>query len=179
MATTTKLITISDFENYRDITSNLEEERMNPYILEAQRFELRSFLGDALYRELLEAWAESPIESKWDNLVSGCSYENSAGDTIYYHGIIPVIVYYSYARFVLAQVVNVTRFGVVKKLNEHSEQIDDKSLNMVYTRAVEAGDAYLREVELYLDENYADFDNWGTGEKKYKGKVTITKVNKV
>ena len=47
------LIDRTDFDDYRDMSKNVPDERINSFIREAQLREVRTFLGDTLYLKVL------------------------------------------------------------------------------------------------------------------------------
>ena len=50
----TKLITLADIQTLKPISANVNEvKQLNTYILEAQEFDLRPFLGDEFYLALV------------------------------------------------------------------------------------------------------------------------------
>ena len=43
-----------DFSDYREISKNIEDEKINIFIRESQLIEIRSFLGPELYLQLIQ-----------------------------------------------------------------------------------------------------------------------------
>ena len=50
------LLSKDDFKPYRDISDNVDLTRLDPWILEAQKQEMRAFLGPELYLEMITAY---------------------------------------------------------------------------------------------------------------------------
>lgn len=55
------LITKTDILDYKQFTDNVPDNRINPYILEAQEFDLKAALGYALYFELMSQYKRISI----------------------------------------------------------------------------------------------------------------------
>lgn len=168
------LITQADFPPYREITANLEyTERLNPYIAQAQQFDIKALLGEKFYANLIA----NPATTANAKLLNGGSY---AVDNYTYEftGLKAVLVMYSYARFLQNQNVNVTRFGVVfKNNNDVSDRVDEKTMQRIMTNAREQAQAYWQECELFICRNSTDYPLYcQTGQSVNKGGPRISGV---
>ena len=170
------LITFSDFEPYRELTGNLDvTERLNPYITQAQNFDLKQLMGNQFYTDLVN----NSSDQNYQDLLNGGDYVYN-NLTYSFTGLKAVIVMFAYARFLANQNINVTRFGVVfKNNNDVSERVDTKTLQAAISNAKEQAIAYWNECEEFLCNNSTDYPLWGddpvvTGRKK--GGVVITGV---
>ena len=175
-----KLITVSVVKQYRKISTNIPDADIEMCIVEAQDLDIRSTLTDKFFYDLLNAHLTSPVDTIFSDIVNGKSYENTAGETVYFRGLAPVIALFAYARLIRnVKDVNLTRFGVVKKTNENSEIADDEAVNKAVGSARETAKAYLQDVLTFLNDQQESYDNWITGSNKSAGTMRITKVNKV
>ena len=148
-----QLITSAQIKEYKDISDNIDSiNRIDPYIIQWQRTVLRPFLGNSFYMTFLQNLSDQ----RFQELLNGIS-----GSDGFFYGIKPAISYGAYALLLLNQNVNVTRFGMVKKLNEFSEHLDSKELTRLHASAQSMSDFYLRDALAYLDKNkalYPEFD---------------------
>ena len=74
-------LTKTDFADFRDISKNINDERIDAFIRESQIREIRTFLGDILYLKLLTdftppATFATPI---YEDLFLGKDYDNGKG----------------------------------------------------------------------------------------------------
>jgi hypothetical protein len=160
------LITLTTIQEIRPISDNLDSvKRLNPYINETQRFVLRPFLGESFYAALI-ADLPVPLTAEHTKLVNGDEYTYK-GDDYDFQGLAPALAYFAYARMLKFHGVNVVRYGVVRKLSEHSENVSDKAIQRMITAADEAGQAYLNEARDYLNrrntEDPKPFPKWEKG----------------
>ncbi len=168
----TLLINKSDFADYRAVSANRDDKRIDPFIQEAQEFELRGFLGDPLYYDMLAKidhyntekesnpdYVATADEQKYLDLLNGVSYEWE-GNTIQFKGVKPVLVYYAYSRFLSNNNIVSTRFGAVQKKNDYSDPIDSREMARVITKAESDGKKYGVDVERFLNTKSADYPKW-------------------
>lgn len=168
----TLLVTKDDFASYKQIFDTVNTvDRLNPYILEAQRIDIKSFLGETLYYDFVE----NISDSNYQKLLIGGDYTYQ-DNNYYFNGIKPALVYFAYARFLQNHGVTVTSFAVVQKRTDYSENIDNETLARLVTSAREVGYAYLREVENFLDRNNDDYELWGYNENRPRHGIRITPV---
>ena len=170
MAFEDNLITITDIQEFKPISKNTDtDKKLNPFILEAQEFELRPFLSDQFYMELLNQFKASPQfpNSAYDDLFNGSTW-TSGTQTYQNPGLKVVLVYYAYAKYLNRANTNSTAFGMVAKNNPDSTPLTDKRLaNLVY-QAESGAKAYENRVKFFLDCNSNDYPlyNCGTQNKK-------------
>lgn len=166
MALTDTLLALTDFQDIKEVSVNLNDARILPYVREAQRIELVKFLGEAQYYALLDQWdsgdsdfdGDTDMQALWD----GASYTYS-GQTVHCHGLKLVLLYYSLARFMKQQDINITSYGV-RILND-GDLSEREQMSQIRTKAGELMSIafiYQDECRRYLDANVADFTLWGT-----------------
>ena len=149
------LLTQADFEGYRDISSNIDfETRLKPWILEAQKQELRNFLGPKLYLALIEDWNGTAFtETRFIDLWEG---KDEAGQYRYY-GLKPVLIYFSYARFLKNQSQVVTRYGVKSLSREESENYSPVGTRTKQGESENMALSLQAEAELFINDNKDDY----------------------
>jgi hypothetical protein len=173
----TLLISISDFTPYKAISSNINvAKKLEPYILEAQVFDLKSLLGDELYNAVVEDFEASPSLSTYSDLFSGSSWTIS-GHTYKHEGLIPILCYFSYARYKLNSNTEDTAYGTVIKRNNESEPVSEKTIARQADQARSGAMAYWNQVLKFLNDNSIDYPLWLNSCNKKSGRIRITGVD--
>jgi hypothetical protein len=177
---TTKLIQTSNIKDIKAISDNIDViERLDPYIIEAQDLDIRPFLGEPLFYDIVSTFMDTP--NNYQILLNGGDYINNDNHTLYFDGLKVATAYFAYARFISNQGINITRYGIVKKMNENSEAVDAATVDRLAGNARSIGLAYLNQVETFLDDDYSKttraYPLWKEEEsKKPTTKYRITKV---
>jgi hypothetical protein len=138
-----KLISITDIQTFRAISDNIPEDRIDPYILEAQQFDLKGILGKDLYNKLFE-------------VVSPGVYEYASLKPEY----LGFLAYSTYARFLGQNQVTSTSHGVVMKKTDWSENLTDQMLTRVISQARSNASAYGIELIQFLNDNVSSYPEW-------------------
>ncbi len=171
------LITITDIQEFKPISKNTDtNKKVNPFILEAQEFNIRPFLSDEFYMELLNQFKSSPQfpDSKYDELFNGSTY--TSGDTTYQDpGLKVVLVYYAYSRYLNRANTDSTAFGMVNKTNPDSTPLSEKRLSNLIFQAESGAKAYESRVKHFLDCNSSDYPLYKCGKTNKKtGSIRIS-----
>lgn len=154
---TTPLITYSQV-TYKHITSNLPASKFNMYLEEAQELDVRPLLGDELYIDLLDEAAESPQFSTYSDLMNGSVYQYGTIPKRYKHeGLVAVLSYYTYSRYLASAGSNSTPFGMVEKVNEYSKPTSEKRIASLIAQAQSGGRARWERVQRFLIHKRADY----------------------
>jgi hypothetical protein len=160
---TNTLITPSEIKAYRP-TADIDDARITPFIIESQQNDLRPVLNDALYYDLLANFNDSAHAkyAVYQNLINGKSYVYN-GNTIYFDGIKPMLAYYALSRFIINNPVNITRFGVVQKINPQSEPLSQGAIQAVVNDLRSTAMNYQLQLIKFLEENSADYPLYSSG----------------
>jgi len=153
------LLTQADYEGYRDISSNIDfETRLKPWILEAQKQELRGFLGQELYLALINDYTPGSgfTEQRFIDLWEG---KDEAGKYRYY-GLKPVLIYFSYARFLKNQSQVVTRYGVKSLTRDESENYSPIGTRTKQGEAENMALSLQAEAEKFINDNKDDYPEY-------------------
>lgn len=173
---TTPLINVQDIQAFKGITSNLKLQKdLDPHILEAQEFDLRPFVGESFYLEIVAQFPTLP--SPFDDLWNGVKYTYQ-GDEYQHEGLRAVLVYHSYARYVSEGNIHSTPAGFVKKTNNFSESVGEKTISRLISQARAGATAHESRVLDYLIRNktlFPDFKCPGT-KNKHKAGVKFRNV---
>jgi hypothetical protein len=170
------LITKADIAEYFDVPAGLREERLNPEIRKVQLQVLKPAITTDLYTDLNTAIAAVVLPSD----------EDPVGVPLAVHwvdlkaAIKPVLVYYSWAEYVLFSQATVTSNSIVRKTDLNSEPLDGQTVAMLHKNLKNTGNYYLGLLQKYLKDNrslYPSYPNYcGTSEGSKLGGDTMIRI---
>ena len=151
------IITLQDIKQLRP-TAEMDGVRWEPFCLEAQDQDLRPILGDGLYYDFMTEFFDSTDDmyANYQKLLNGTSYTLN-GQTIYFDGLKPLVGYYTLARLVQNQQVNITRYGIVTKVIAQSQPTDAQTIRQVVNELRSNAMTYKNQVDTYLLQNQTTF----------------------
>jgi len=155
----TPLITKDDLDNYKYVADSVKNSTVWPqFVSEAQMFEVKIWLGDALLNELIGQAETSPTSFTDLNktLLNGGSYVYQT-KTYLFQGLKAAIIYYAFARFTSRQPYNYTAAGITVKDSDFSTPASDKAVQRLSTEAFLTASAIRDEVLLYLRRNSSSY----------------------
>lgn len=162
------LITMADINRYRPI-AEMDSKRLEPFILETQRMELRQCLGEALYYDFMlkvEDAVGFPTQyAAYQKLLRGVIWTYD-GYTRNFDGLVPMLCYYTLARFIPNNPVNITKFGNTFKKNEFSEPLDAQATKNIVVEMRSVAISYQNYVTEYIINNQNDFPMYDLGRKE-------------
>jgi hypothetical protein len=152
------LIDEAYISTYRTIAATVNEaKRVTPYVYEAQVFDLKPLIGQALYDDLIA----NVNDPKYISLLNGEQYTDANGYTVNFEGLGACLAYFSYARFLENQQITVTSHGVVSKDSPYSTPVDSKTLTQRINQVRSGAFVYFEQAAKYLtDKNIADPANY-------------------
>ncbi len=157
------IIQKSEFTTDKLIPQATDDAKVERCIREAQQFDLRPLIGDALYYDLVRNYdpdlSGGPDET-YEKLVDGESYENDLEELIEFSGLRMAIKYWAYARLIASQNVNVTTHGVVIKTNDFSTPVSNATISAEVSSARQGAVRYWEEAKAYLNTKIDDFPLW-------------------
>lgn len=158
----TVLITQDDIKVYRP-TAELDQERIVPFIREAQTLDLKPVLNDVFYYDFVKKFNNDAADEYevYQEFLNGKEY-TYAGDTYFFDGLKPMLCYYALARFVASNPVNITRAGIVTKTNQQSQPVDGGTLRAAVNELRSSAVFYQAEVIKFLERNPTDYPLWQT-----------------
>jgi hypothetical protein len=128
-------------------------------IIEAETMDIRPRLGTALYNAL--------SEERCAMLLNGGDYTDSCGATRSFVGIKTALAYYAYARIVRQGGLAVTRYGVVRKEEEYSDNAPLNERMATYNECFALADEMLNGCLEYVTANASTFPEYeGCGRLK-------------
>jgi hypothetical protein len=160
----TYLITKADIQTYRP-TAQLDDARIKPYILEAQRMDLKPVLNEAFYYAFVNDFNSLTglmTTPEYEFLLSGGTYTYNS-QTIQFDGIRPMLCYYALKRFVVNNPVHITRMGITTKNTDQSDPTDLKTIQAIANELLSVAVGYQEQVIKYLENNTSIFTIWNTG----------------
>ncbi len=163
----TKWITITDIVEFKPLSLNINVAKfLDPYIIEAQEFDIKPILGTPLFLAIDEA-----IED-FDNLFLPYTYEYS-GHTYNHNGIKSALIYYTYARYLANANQHSTPSGMMQKLNEFSTNIDEKTISRLVKQAQSGAIAYQNQFIEFLCRFSQDYPLYNINGKSDYRKTAI------
>lgn len=162
------LISIDDLVRYRPTSKSIPLDRIQPYIRETQQQDLLPLLGDTLYYDFLTNFdnSSSPMYQSYQYLLYGRVYTPAGlSSNISYEGIIPMISYYTLARYYENSQVNATSYGLVQKSNEYSTSVSAQVVQASTDYLRSLGLSYQHEVKRFLSNYSTTYTLYSTGVK--------------
>lgn len=144
----TNLITYTDIALVRPL-AQIDVERIDPYIAEAQRYDIMPSVG----LETLELCLAVSPDAAHVVLRDGAVYTAPDGAKYECEGLKKALSYYAYKRLVLNNSANVTAFGVVSKLSDNSQPLANSDLRRIANEAEACGKAALTSCIDYMSRN--------------------------
>ena len=158
MAITDTLIALSDFADIKEVSTNINDARILPYVREAQRIDITKFLGEALYYQFLNDHTTGEWTlTNFANLYNGATYE-SGGETVYCHGLKLVLLHFSLARFYKNQDITITSYGI--RVLSEGDLSERELLTQIRTKSREAisiAIVYQNECDRFIRKNISEF----------------------
>lgn len=156
VAPQTKVLLIrDDFKVIRTLSANISDDVFNQFIIEAQETEMRSFFGDAFYSDLINDFDE--LGGSFDLTEYQTLFFGGGPAGFLYNGYSMALLYFTYARILTQQQVNVSRFGVESIQNEISEDTTNPQIRMKIADANKMAFHYQNQTIKFLDENKTDY----------------------
>lgn len=164
------LITPSAFQDYEDISVNIKPDRIKVFIKKAQELDLKPFLGHALYYDFIkyfntDATIADTAPQQYKDLWAGCEYTDRFGHSIVYEGMLPTLVYFTFARFIEADTVHYTSSGPVIKRHDNADTLKPQDLVKLVQQQRSVANAHANEIEKYLWDNKELFPLWHFNER--------------
>jgi hypothetical protein len=156
------LVIKADLDQYKYIADSVKNSVSWPqFVSEAQLFDIKPWLSDALLNEIITQASTLPITISVANqtLLDGGTYTYQTR-TYLFQGLKACIIYYAFARFTNRTSINFTAAGVVVKDSDFSTPASDKQIQRIETEARLTADAIKCEIIAYLNRNYTLYPLW-------------------
>lgn len=167
------LITLEDINTLaRPCTA--DRDIADAFIAEAQRADIRSRIGDAVFLRLFELDA-TPQEK---TLLEGGSWQDCSGAPRYLVGLKTALAYYALARITRDGNIQATRYGAVVKDDDRSSEPDYTERNRQYRELFSQADAYMAECLAYMQSNREAFPGTQCNEVPVSNRMRIRVIRK-
>lgn len=150
------IITLQDIKVIRPM-ADLDEARVDPHIKEAQKLYLKPLLNPTFYYDFIKNFDNPDAQyEKYRELLNGKEWTNS-GNVEYFEGIKPMLCYYALASLCEENPMNITRHGIVRKVQTNSEPIDAATLKQAINKLKSAGSVFESEVVRFIEANKSTY----------------------
>lgn len=149
------LIDKTEIAKHREVARNVRDDKINPYISDAQLLDLRPLLGQKLYMAIVK----DPEAARFNELMD--PYDFEINEVEYNHqGLKKVLSIFSYARYVIHGSFTDTAFGFVQKSNQDSSPVSESSKRNIYQQDRQTATTYFQDIALYLNNNTDIYPEW-------------------
>lgn len=151
------LITNSEVQEYRRISSSFDATRFDGFVKEAQRKNLRGLLGDALYYAFMLDARTSGI---YKDLLDGKIYTYN-NNSIEYYGIKPYLIYIWLSIACREGDLFVANVGAIDFVNNPQQNFESaKSKEKIASDYMQTAQGYGNDIIKFLNENASDYPLW-------------------
>jgi len=164
------LINLASFVGYEDISINVKPERMLVFVRKAQELDLELFMGAAFYTDFIQYFSndlttgalitDPACPQAYKDLFNGKRYTDLAGHAVRYNGIIPALIYWTFARFIEADSVHYTSTGPVQKRHDSADAIEQRDITKIVAAQRSVANAHANKIEMFLENNRSLFPLW-------------------
>jgi len=137
------LITKADIAKLREIAPGVRDDKINPFIEDAENSDLRSLLGERLF----VAVQTTPTDHA--ELLEGGPYEFN-GKNYHQPGLNKVLVLFAYAYYVLKGSATDTPWGFVEKTGQNSQAVSGSEKRHIYNEERELAGKYFAQVQDFM-----------------------------
>lgn len=167
------LINIADVQVYHNIDPEYNDERFNAFLRGIQRRNLKDFLGDALYLDMMTNYTQS----KYTDLISGKQYTYS-DETIEYFGLKPILVYWMLAELTRKGDNFLTTYGSVEFTDNPQQQFQhSKTKELIALEYMNTAQGYENDAIKFLDTYKSTYTLWDTKDQKPGTQFTTIKIS--
>ena len=158
------------FQNYEDLSVNIKPERIKVFVKKAQELDLKPFLGHALYYDFIQNFnADGTLmdntPQQYIDLLNGTEYLDKYGHVVLYEGLMPMLVYFTFARFIEADAIHYTATGPIIKHHDNGDTLSPQEVTKLVQQQRSVANAHANEVEKFLWDNRSEFPLWRYNEK--------------
>jgi len=161
------------FQNYEDLSVNIKADRIKVFVKKAQELDLKPFLGHSLYYDFIQYFnADGTLQDntpqQYKDLLNGSEYLDRYGHVVLYEGLLPMLVYFTFARFIESDAIHYTATGPIIKHHDNGDTLSPTEITKLVQQHRSVANAHANEVEKFLWDNRADFQLWNYNGKKPK-----------
>jgi hypothetical protein len=165
------LIEAADVIAISNTTENLDEVTINKAIEVAQDQDISPAIGVALLVDLLN----TSLSADLTKLYNGCTF--TVDSVLYKHsGIKKACAYYASARLMRSNKIHMTQYGVVNKVADESQQVNEKELIAQINTIIEIANNYIKETLYYLESFPLVFTTYANSNAITTAGMTLTAI---
>jgi hypothetical protein len=155
------LLSFNEQNTIKPISLN-NEDRYNQIATEVESLELDKLLGYAFY----QAVAANP--ENYTDLLNGCSFVDDCGNTVSHRGLLYVLAYLNFARYIGESNIFDTFSGFVKKKLDNSDNVSTGDIKRLQLENREIAFNAFSLIRMYLNKNTTLYPLWNslTSDKK-------------
>ncbi|MDB5030541.1 hypothetical protein [Mucilaginibacter sp.] len=178
------LIDQNTFQRYEDISVNVKPERLKVFVNKAQDLDLKPFLGYALYYDFIKHFNEDgtikdDAPQLYKDLLNGSEYLDREGHIVLYEGLLPTLLYFSFARFIEADAIHYTATGPIIKHHDNGDAVAPQYLIKLVQQQRSVANAHANEVEKFLWDHRADFPLWRFSNKNRSARQAGPRIRSI
>ena len=152
---TVYLIDQITFQNYEDLSVNIKSDRIKFFVKKAQELDLKPFLGHALYYDFIQYFntdgsLKDETPQSYKDLLNGSEYLDRYGHVVLYEGLLPMLVYFTFARFIESDAVHYTATGPVIKHHDNADPLSPQEVAKLVQQHRSVANAHANEVEKWV-----------------------------
>lgn len=172
------------FQNYEDLSVNVKSDRIKFFVKKAQELDLKPFLGHALYYDFIQYFnndgtLKDETPQPYKDLLNGSEYLDKRGYVVLYEGLLPTLVYFTFARFIEADAVHYTATGPVIKHHDNADALSPQEVAKLVQQHRSVANAHANEVEKFLRDNKADFPLWNYNPKNRSSRQAGPRIRSI
>lgn len=159
------LLSFSAQQLIKPISPN-NESKYAQLAAEVESLEVDKLLGYAFYQDV----SENP--SNYANLLNATEFEDYNGNVVKHRGLLYVIAYLNYAKYIGESYVVDSYSGFVQKTRQDSERISSGDIKRLQQENREIAFNAFELIRMFLNKNSADYPLWNCNSdvKTYKPK---------
>jgi hypothetical protein len=178
------LIDQNTFQRYEDISANVKPNRIKIFVAKAQDLDLKPFLGYALYYDLIkhlneDGTIQDDAPQPYKDLLNGSEYLDKHGHIVLYEGLLPTLLYFTFARFIEADAIRYTSTGPVTKQHDNVGVVTPQYITKLVQQQRSVANAHANEVEKFLWDNRADFPLWRFNHKNKSARQSGPRIRAI
>ena len=172
------------FQNYEDLSVNIKSDRIKFFVKKAQELDLKPFLGHSLYYDFIQYFntdgsLKDETPQPYKDLLNGTEYLDRYGHVVLYEGLLPMLVYFTFARFIESDSVHYTATGPVIKHHDNADPLSPQEVAKLVHQHRSVANAHANEVEKFLRDHKADFPLWNYNPKNKSSRQAGPRIRSV
>lgn len=165
------LIDKTDIAQHREISRSVKDDKINPYIEDAELLDLKPLLGELLYNDIVD----NSGDAIYVDLLEPKTYTYD-GKNYKHSGLKKVLSIFANARYVIHGSYTDTGFGLVQKSNQDSQPVSETQKRNIYKKEQQTATAYFGAIALFLDRNKTVYPLWKVNCQSGNRRIRFNKI---